>query len=202
MKDHKPLYLIMFLLAALVLGGRIPVKERLQPQVAAAAPLEAGTHPRIAAAPHSGPGFISIPPVAFRPEQDGYDFYIPGHAVSPGNQFSPNYYAAVYLPHGATVNKLTCYWRDWAPTFDASCELLRMPMNGTFYETMASAYSSGSSGNVTSSDDTTITSPVVDNSQYSYIVHWYLPWESGNPVYGQNVLIEYGFYDYLPLTSR
>jgi len=75
-------------------------------------------------------------------------------------------YADIFIPHGATITKISFYWHDTLPTDDCTLELFRNNMDGTF-TSIASMSSTGSNGNG-NSFSSTISLPIVDNSQYSY----------------------------------
>ena len=130
--------------------------------------------------------YLSIPPAAFAPADEAYQYAQLGQKLTPNNSSSSAYYAPVSLPHGATVTKLTFYWRDTDGASNAVIALDRSAFNG-FVSTMASAASSGSSGDG-SATDSTIASATVDNSQYEYILGVTLP-SASTSLYG--VVIEY-----------
>ncbi len=130
--------------------------------------------------------YVSIPPAAFTPADEAYQFAQLGQKLTPNNSSSSTYYAPVSLPHGATATRLTFYWRDTDAASNVIIELDRSAFNG-FVSTMASAASTGSGGDG-SSTDSTIASATVNNSQYEYIVGLTLP-SASTSLYG--VVIEY-----------
>lgn len=130
--------------------------------------------------------YLSIPPAAFAPADEAYQYSQLGHKLTPGDSSSSTYYAPVSLPHGATVTKLTFHWNDTDGTSNASIWLDRSAFTG-FVSTMASAASSGSGGNG-STTDSTVSNATVDNSQYEYILGLILP-STSTSLYG--VVIEY-----------
>ena len=110
---------------------------------------------------------LSIGPSAFVPETDTQDWlirgtYIQNRAALGLQEFS----AAVYLPQGARVTKLTLYgYRD-----DGLAQLLlqlaRSSSAGVVTD-MASVEADWTTGDSSGYDDT-ITDPVIDNENYSY----------------------------------
>jgi hypothetical protein len=84
-------------------------------------------------------------------------------------------YAGVHLPDGVTVTRLTNHYWDFDAT-DTAVELRRIPNPATSSaQVMASAPSAGNSGNHTSSEDTTIETPAIDNDAFQYYVRATLP---------------------------
>ncbi len=135
-------------------------------------------------------GYVSISAAAFDPSNPGYTFYNYGHVLGIyADRSSAHYNAPVQLPHGATVISMTFYWEDSTSAYDGHAQLLRNPMNGVSGEEMAYAETSGSGGEDSSLDDT-IDYASINNSQYSYYVHWYLP---DYYVRGFGVVIEYTY---------
>ncbi|RMF45184.1 MAG: hypothetical protein D6755_08370 [Anaerolineae bacterium] len=136
--------------------------------------------------------YVSIPAAAFRPYVDGYSFTNSGPSLTPSNASSSNYLAEVQLPHGATITRFTFYWTDGA-TLNGAASLYRINLDGT-ESIMASAATSGGgpgSGTTSSSSDTAISYPTVDNSQYAYYVWLTLPVDADGAVEAHGVVIEY-----------
>jgi hypothetical protein len=131
--------------------------------------------------------YVSLPAAAFRPEKDGADFSNTGSIVTNVDGFSDRFYANVQFPHGATVTKMTFYWRDTSAA-NGQIELLRVQSGGG-PGLMATAVTSGSAGTGNSSTST-IGWATVDNSQYSYFLRLTLP---DSDVLGYFVTIEYTF---------
>ena len=131
-------------------------------------------------------GYASIPAAAFRPKEDGYDFTNAGNQLTNNDDASDNYYAAVQLPHGATVTRMTFYWRDESSA-NGQAQLTRDTMTG--FSLMAQAFTSGDTG-YGSSSATSISDATIDNSQYAYYLYWNLPVST---VKGCGVVIEYTY---------
>jgi hypothetical protein len=143
--------------------------------------------------PTASKGYLSIPAAAFEPFEDGYGYNNMGALLAhySGPAVTGWYLAPVQLPQGATVTKLTSYFYDDSTTDDILARLQRSDMAGNFYE-MANADSSGYSAGYGNRSDTTITNPVIDNSQNTYWVVWDIPpYEVTGSASGKGVLIEY-----------
>jgi len=195
----KKLSVVLYITAALVLllGGPSGTSGAL------AGPLPnkpASTNTAVAAA--AGTAVLTIPAAAFTPFEDGYDFENHGRYLQHFNNPTAIsgvvgwYLAPVHLPHGATVTKMTFYYRD-NTTDDGSATLRRTISNGG-YEDMASIDTSGgwSPPWYNSKSTTTINHAVIDNSYYNYWVLWELPRSFKPPneqkiVWGCGVVIEY-----------
>ena len=116
-------------------------------------------------------GFISIPGSAFTSH-----FYDDNVMISTGIQnlgtTDVNLYAGVQLPDGAIVTNVTSYWWDYDAGSDILCSLYRTEFSATSGSSsynIADVPSAGTPGygyNV----DSSITNPVIDNSQYSYSI--------------------------------
>jgi len=125
---------------------------------------------------------------AFQPVHSAYNYSNWGNGLIPSDSSSPWYYAAVQLPHGATVTSLAFNWDDTSTTNDATCTLYRNNMAGGG-DLMASVSSSGSTGDGGGTDPT-INNANVDNTMYAYYLEWHLP-DANTAGYG--VVIEYTF---------
>jgi len=132
-------------------------------------------------------GYVSVSAAAFRPASHIYQYDNTGQGLTPMDPASTHFYAPVQLPHGATVTKMTFYWID-DMTANAVCQLFRNPLSGVELTVMADV-ESGSGGRGSSSDDT-IDGALIDNSQYTYYLHWDL---REVDIWGIGVVIEYTF---------
>ena len=130
--------------------------------------------------------YISVPAAAFQPAVDGYDYSNNGSDLWNVDSNSDFYLAAVQLPHGATVTKLTFYWWDGSAS-DGYCALYRINLMGS-ENTMASASTYGSAASPLASVDASIDLATVDNSSYAYYLWLNLP---DNLVAGYGAVIEY-----------
>jgi hypothetical protein len=131
--------------------------------------------------------YVSIPAAAFGPASNHYEFINVGSYLVNMDDNSDTYTAGVQLPHGATVTKMTFYWRDDS-TSDGYVELARAE-DSMAIEILAVVYTSGNSG-FGNSSETTISHATIDNSQYTYILYLNLP---DSDVYCLHVVIEYTF---------
>jgi hypothetical protein len=141
-------------------------------------------------------GVLSIPAAAFKPYEDGYDFqndgrYLEHLGVGPSGW----YMAAVNLPNGAVVTKMTFYYYS-GTTGQGVARLQRTDLMGG-YDNMASVESLGTG--YASDFTNTISYPHIDNFNHSYWVVWELmeaigawPFSAG-PVNGCGVVIEYEY---------
>lgn len=158
------------------------------------------------------PGKITIPPAAFSPYEDGYDFLIGErmwHYWGPeASQTNGWYLAPLYLPDGAVVKKMTFYWHRIDASVVATVHLQRTRLGYDTYQDLAVANSLAGVGDFYSSTtDSTINPPLIDNSQYAYWLIVDLPAVT-NPANGvvelQDVEIEYelpqatGYLDSVP----
>jgi hypothetical protein len=132
-------------------------------------------------------GYVSVSAAAFRPASHTDQYFNSGGSLTSSDPASTHFYAAVQLPHGATVTKMTFYWVDDV-TENASCWLLRQPVNGG--DLASVAYAESGSGGPGSSSDDAIDYPIIDNSQYVYYLEWYL---DSVDILGIAVVIEYTF---------
>jgi hypothetical protein len=129
--------------------------------------------------------YIAVSAAAFGPVDENYMYTNWGNTLAPKNMITRYYYAPVQLPHGATVTKIKFYWSDVSGDYNGRCYLYRNDMQGGG-DTLGTVDTSSGTG---SSETTTITNPVVDNSQYAYYLGWDL--EGGGDVEGYGVVIEY-----------
>lgn len=134
-------------------------------------------------APAPPTGHLSLSMAPFTPFEDGYNYEQRGwflrHLAGPAGGTDPSrgvYLAPLHLPDGATVTKLTYFWSFENTTQSGIARLQRTRLGFDTYEDMAVAYSSTGFGSFTgSSTDNTITTPIIDNSQYAYYAVLDLP---------------------------
>ena len=127
--------------------------------------------------------YLSISPPEFAPWQSNR-YYLDEKYVEcyGGCGGSMPFLAPVELPHGATVTSLKFYWKDKMSNNDingikdGTVYLKRSGVSsGGSMQLMAMASTSGSSGTVSNSQDTTITYPLIDNANYFYTLYLTLP---------------------------
>ena len=139
-----------------------------------------------------GHNYISINASEFGPRtEECFQLYSPWELVGDLNCF-PYMYAAIHVPDGVTITKVTFYWKDGANGSDGIVTLIRNNLDGTATN-LVDVLTNGDAG-VPSSSSTTA-SIVVDNSQYTY----YLMKGFAQPtisLYG--VVVEYTYPLYLP----
>ena len=117
----------------------------------------------------SGFKIVSIPPSAFVPMEDTYDWIITSVSVINRTVLDPQYFMApVILPHGATITKLTAYFYRDDELAAAQITLRRTARMGTS-DIMALVDATWTSGYSSGYDDT-IDYPIIDNENYSYTV--------------------------------
>lgn len=132
--------------------------------------------------------YVAISAAGFGPVSPAYQYANWGNKLTPADSSSPYYYAAVQLPHGATITNVYFAWYDTSGSNNAECKLFRNNLAGGGIE-MAKVTSSGSSG-YGGGNDPSITEPLVDNSMYAYYLQWHLPDSNTG---GTAVVIEYTF---------
>jgi hypothetical protein len=146
------------------------------------------------------PGKLNVPPAAFSPFEDGYSFILGGdrfwyYAGPGGSQSNGWYLAPVNFPDGAIVTSVAFYWHRIDASVVATAHLQRSRLGFDTYQDMAVVSSAAGSGSfISQTTDTTIDSPLIDNTQYSYWVVMDIP-AATNPANGvvevQDVVIEY-----------
>jgi len=163
--------------------------------------------PALAAVP-GGPGYIMVPATAFVPGSPtaGYTIFWGELSVPSGSPGGLTFfYAPVYLPQGATLTRLTMYYRDTELDGNTlGVDLLRKPLPSTSSGEGVglSVYGDQIGFSVYQSDTTPEpTRAVIDNSQYAY---WLSLYVYAAPVYLQlqAVRIDYGYDNNLPLVIR
>lgn len=119
-------------------------------------------------------GVVTMPPAAFFPFEDGYSYLNGGwnlaHTSNPARPDGRGWYLApVHLPDGATVTRMTFYWRRQDTLLQGTAKLQRTILGADTYEDMAVASSEpGAGGFISSTSDTTIQQPVINNALYAY----------------------------------
>jgi hypothetical protein len=161
---------------------------------------------------------ITIPAAAFQPWTNGQVYK--NHArylehLGPGNLGTRGdywYLAPLYLPDGATINKLVFHWYVAQVSFNGvgQLKLQKTELGKGSYMTLALVETPGTPGNhgYGSTFTTAIDQPVVDNSLYTYWLVLHLP-VSGYAlsdwftyVYGAAAQVEYTYPLHLPLIRR
>ncbi len=117
--------------------------------------------------------YLSIPAAALQPNDESLAWDLSNDGTNFFTTNSTYYVAPVFLPHNATVTGISTWWADGAAS-DATL-MLRRVSPGAGAIDMATLSTSGSSGFVSTSNSTTISNPIIDNSQYSYLLYVLLP---------------------------
>jgi hypothetical protein len=127
-------------------------------------------------------GVLSVPPAAFAPFEDGYAYTDAGwNLVHNGGAPLPAnrgwYLAPVHLPHGATVTRMVFRWMRVDTTSQTgTAKLQRTLLGANTYQEMAVASSAAGTGTyMSSSGDTTVDHPLIDNASYAYWIVLDLP---------------------------
>ena len=149
-----------------------------------------------------GPGFIMVSPFSFRPSSpqfnDMWETYNSGIYNSDPSMI--DMVAGLTLPHGATLTKMTIYYKDNYASENIYVGLRRGDgMSGS--TTLANIWSSGTEtafryGSVT------ISGSQVDNQMYSYYLFVRLPGNASDNIVLANVRLDYDYPSYLPTVMK
>jgi len=135
-------------------------------------------------------GYVSVPAAAFVSYDSAMHWALDPYLRNLASPIVVLFRAPVQLPHGATVEKLTCYWYDYNATYDVYMCLRRYNMS-YYAEYLAAMVSTGQAGDG-SSYDNTIDYATVDNSHYAYIMEVIIwPTPDGNNLKFKYAVIEY-----------
>lgn len=144
-----------------------------------------------------GPGFIMVSPFEFKPYSTSYEWGFLGKSVyNPGLSYS-HMVAGLNLPDGATITKLTLFYKDNVAS-DLTLYLFRGSMDNTEYQ-MAHVLSEDWDTTYRFVSTTSISDPVVNNQVFSYFLYVYFPGNVGQNVLLTNVRIDYGYTTVAPL---
>lgn len=148
-----------------------------------------------------GPGFVMISPLSFKPYAlDDEWAYTMGYLYNPGTSQVSTLTAGLTLPHGATLTKVTLYYKDAV----AGSVELRL-FQGTSAEgasVLADIHTSESLPTYRYLSTTEIMNPIVDNQNYSYFIAVYLPNNAGTNALLTNARIDYEYPGYLPCIQK
>ena len=136
--------------------------------------------------------FLAIPPAAFRPRVNNTTF---GGDVdflwNSSESTDGEYMAPVYLPHGATIVRVTCWWSDTTTDHNARLSLFRNAFNLYEQEYMSNMFSTGAGSDRHLSYDTTINYAEINNYEYKYTLYLKIPKGSGADIFFYGARIEY-----------
>ncbi len=193
--------LIAAAIAALVWWGvTVAVGAPPDPSDSASAELGRGQGVSTATAP-DGPGFLMLPPAAFIPGKGDTEIDFVGNWLS--TKAGALYTAAVYLPQGARVTKMTLNCYDADASTHVSARLFRSNARGkwdplTDFISSGDAFDGGYfSGSVDAITEDNIN--LIDNSTYCYFAH---AWVHPGAVKLYQVRIDYTFNNYLPAALK
>lgn len=124
--------------------------------------------PHIGNFPERGyPKPLSIPPSVFMPEEDTFDYHCTEYDLRNSTTLTiQEFYAPVYLPHKATVTKLTLYGHRMTAESVLILGLWRANRTGQLFA-MTAVMADWTDGDGSKSK-TTITDPVIDNVNCTY----------------------------------
>lgn len=138
----------------------------------------------------SGLKIVSIPPAAFVPTTDTQDWLIDGGKVRNNAVLDlQRFYAPAIFPNGVTVSKLTLYGFRNDPLATMVLELRRAGRVGS--HTLMAQCTADWTDEYGSIYDDTITDPVIDNANYSYLLELSLhPNDAAQDVWLTGAVIE------------
>jgi hypothetical protein len=165
-----------------------------------------GSEPSAPQAPvPGGPGFLMIPVAAFTPYNQALLYANNGTLRTLAGSLSDVYTAPVFLPHGATVTKLTYYFSDTDTTLHSTVQLWRWPVPGSILYEMASVSSPVSpEASWTEAHTSLINNPLIDNQAQVYYLKLELPpyEQVGKQMYAGAVRIDYAYTTSLSAVMR
>ncbi len=134
-------------------------------------------------------GYAAIHPAAFRPRTPGNQHTLFEFGLVNEDLLTHEFIAPIQLPHGATVTRFTLLWGDSNSSLNISAKLRRETIAAPMI-TMAALSSNDGGGH--SSTTTTISSPTVDNQNYSYYIWVNMP-SSGPDLILYGAKVEYTY---------
>jgi hypothetical protein len=203
MQVDKIRTILLVAILVLFLGDKAVDVSQAQARAAGAVASETSLASRALVPANGGSsGYISVPAAAFQPLMSSYVYINSGVEVRPEDMNSTLFYAPLQLPHGATITKVTFFWRDTS-TYNGYVTLERSILSNGTGEIMATVYTVDNNPGVYSTSETNIANPVVDNAHHSYYLNLGLFWDSYTEyVSALTVIIEYSYLAYLPLSLR
>jgi len=119
-------------------------------------------------------GYLMIPPCAFRPERDGYDFDSSGFALFQNDGASDWFYAPVFLPQGAVVTELRMHYLDNSGSNIVLYFICRVGHGRSRVVASCSSTGQGAENYGDSIKEVANAEPI-DNSRCRYYLYLYLP---------------------------
>ena len=152
-------------------------------------------------APGGESGVISSPAAPLKPSRDGMDYEDHGRYVFQKSGPAGKYVAALRLPDGATMGRVTFHWYDNSVSEQARASLRRTAYGLGNFVALASADSAlQDAPGYGSSTDTSITYPTLNNGSFGYWVQFELPPTA--EVRACGVVVELGRWVFLPVIAR
>jgi hypothetical protein len=149
-----------------------------------------------------GPGFVILNGWDFKPQSPTFTWAYANSSTGLMNTTSGVEYflAPVHLPQGATINQIVLYYYDDDSVNDMTVSLSQYSNMGSNKVLMATVGSSGATTSNTYVTTASITSPIVDNSAYSYGLFLTLP--GGGLTVMNAVRIDYAYNTDLALVMK
>jgi hypothetical protein len=142
--------------------------------------------------------YLSVPADAFHPREKDYEFVNGGNSLfhlNDPHSDTGDYYAALYLPNGATLTQLSFFFSDYWAENSAGLTLLRSYHLSDSPEALAATLTSTDSPNG-SATTSSFFYPIVDNPNYVYYLRFSIP-DSPDP-YNKNVSLNGVTIQYIP----
>ena len=136
-------------------------------------------------------GYITVSSAAFTPREETYNYTNWGLELYDQTAGASAYVAPVQLPHGATVTRVDCYYKD--NTANNLTLYLAVTARKGSATSMAAITTTGSSSQYTSASDTTINVATVDNTSYSYFLDLSFPGNDGSSLVFSGADIHYSY---------
>jgi len=147
-----------------------------------------------------GPGFIMVSPVDFKPYTTTSAWtYTAGYVYNPSSVDS-TLAAGLTLPHGATITKLTLYFKDNSIS-EMTLYLYQIGQAALSYE-MAMIRTFENYNFYRHISTTNLNFEIVDNQSYSYLLFIDIPGSAGINLMLTGVRIDYEYTSYSPMIVR
>jgi len=150
-----------------------------------------------------GPGFIMVSPFDFRPYSltTPWAFDSMPYIYNPSTEDDAVLEAGLTLPHGASITKVTLYFKDNSAT-NMSLFLDRSEIDGWVYRVATIVTADAQNGYRSVSVPTNTNYNVVDNTTSSYFLELVLPANGSFDLELMNVRIDYAYNSDLPLVIK
>jgi len=149
-----------------------------------------------------GPGFIMVSAFDFRPHFPNTPWSVHGSGIINIDPIDEsNMIAGLTLPHGATLTKMTLYYRDYTDPKNLTLFLFRGDglSEGAL---LASIQTSGTAFAFRYLSTTTFTDPKIDNQMYSYYLLAHFPAATSSDLVLAQVRLDYDYPSYLPTIMK